>query len=97
MQGDRSGDERSERLYEDSGNGRNREKRLGKYGRRVDSCTKRTGAQIHVSRDFWVLLKIDSPHFFTPLLHTMFYLFKPCYMAGYRLPQLEATVLAGNT
>ena len=50
IQGDRNGDECSGKLYEASGAGRNTAQRLGKYGRRMDPCTKiEAGARIHVS------------------------------------------------
>ena len=50
IQGDRNGDECSGKLYEASGAGRNTAQRLGKYGRRMDSCAKiEAGARIHVS------------------------------------------------
>ena len=50
IQGDRSGDECSGKLYEASGAGRNTAQRLGKNGRRMDPCAKiKTGARIHVS------------------------------------------------
>ena len=50
IQGNRSGDECSGKLYKASGAGRNTAQRLGKYGRRMDLCAKiEAGAQIHVS------------------------------------------------
>ena len=50
IQGDRNGDECSGKLYEASGAGGNTAQRLGKYGRRIDTCAKiEAGARIHVS------------------------------------------------
>ena len=50
IQGHRSGDECSGKLYEASGAGRRTAQRLGKYGRRMDPCAKKeAGARIHVS------------------------------------------------
>ena len=40
MQGHRSGDESSGKLYEASGAWRNTAQRLGKYGRGMDPCAK---------------------------------------------------------
>ena len=52
IQGHRSGDECSGKLYEASCAGRNTAQRLGKYGRRIDPCAKiETIARIHVSEE----------------------------------------------